>query len=479
MPQEGVESSHPDISTQELEFEREKWLADYVLRKEEIALKAKEQHRLDEELRLNVEEKARSRWSNPLVLAIIGAALATLGNAGISWLSGWEQRQIENTRQIAAEKIQQDTSNAQRDLESFKAESQRILEVIKTNDPDRAAANLQFLIDAGLILNKATSDYLKAFLHTRKSGQGPSLPAVAISTGVDQVSDAVSSGYAGLAADRADLIQRDMIRNRSKVVMAPSCRVQPGSAPGSEAPCMLYPFGDPAPDPIALMDEREKVMSNVAVLRDYAHALAAVTNAADRAAYDAAVAHLSLSVRALAAAADAVAVDANVVAPAATSFAGGVVDTAFDQQRFHSLKAAVNAVGTEGPSGVKPIASVAAVVGAALDRVSVARQRILADKISDAIEPLGKSIVGEAEYTRQLVGAQGQLAILNGMRDANPSATTNALVMAHDELVAAVNDPSGSYTAMAMALSNFQSKAAALQSALAKVAAAPGATEAK
>ncbi|MFO1060971.1 MAG: hypothetical protein U1E53_28860 [Dongiaceae bacterium] len=301
----------------------------------------------------------------------------------------------------------------------------------------------------------------------------------AISTGVDQVSDAVSSGYAGLAADRADLIQRDMIRNRSKVAMAPSCRVQRGSTPGSEAPCMLYPFGDPAPDPMALMDERDKVMSKVAVLRDYAHALAAVTNAADRAAYDAAVAQLSASVGALATAADAVAPGASVVAPAAISFAGWVVGTALDQQRFDSLKAAVNAVGTKGPNGAAPIASVAAAVGAALDRVSVARQRILADEISDTIDPLGKSVVSEAEYRSQLTGAQGQLAVLNGMRDANPGATTGALVTAHDELVAAVNDPSRNYAALVVALSNFQSKAAALQSALAKAAAAPSAAAEK
>jgi hypothetical protein len=45
-----------------LEFEREKWLGEYELRKREIEIKEREQ--------------SRSRWSNPVVLAVLAAALA-------------------------------------------------------------------------------------------------------------------------------------------------------------------------------------------------------------------------------------------------------------------------------------------------------------------------------------------------------------------------------------------------------------------
>ena len=51
------------------------------------------------------------------------------------------------------------------------------MEAIKTANPDSAATNLQFLLDAGLVNNKTTADYLKHFLATRKPGQGPALPA--------------------------------------------------------------------------------------------------------------------------------------------------------------------------------------------------------------------------------------------------------------------------------------------------------------
>ena len=36
-------------------------------------------------------------------------------------------------------------------MENLKAESNRIVEAIKTDNPDTAATNLQFLLDAGLI----------------------------------------------------------------------------------------------------------------------------------------------------------------------------------------------------------------------------------------------------------------------------------------------------------------------------------------
>src|ERR1700686_3738268 len=108
------------------DFEREKWRADCELRKREIEITEREQ--------------ARSRWSNPIVLAVLAAALAGLGNAAATWLNGIEQRKLETERAEQA-KIMEET----------KAEAARILEVIKTGDADKAATNLKFLADMGLI----------------------------------------------------------------------------------------------------------------------------------------------------------------------------------------------------------------------------------------------------------------------------------------------------------------------------------------
>ena len=134
----------------ESEFEREKWRVDVSFRERELALKER--------------DSARARWSNPLALAIFAAAVAAAGNAGVAWLNGREQRAVESLR--ASQTLE---------LEERKAEASRILEIIKTADPDKAANNLQFLIDTGLIINPSRLVEMKTYLANRKPGQGPTV----------------------------------------------------------------------------------------------------------------------------------------------------------------------------------------------------------------------------------------------------------------------------------------------------------------
>jgi len=127
------------------EFEREKWSADHELRKREIAIKER--------------EASRWSWSTPLVAlgaAVIGAAVGAGGNAYVAWLNG-----------------QQATV-----LEESKAEAARILEMIKTGDPEKAADNLKFLVDAGLISDADRRKNIQNFLAHRPAGKGPALPVM-------------------------------------------------------------------------------------------------------------------------------------------------------------------------------------------------------------------------------------------------------------------------------------------------------------
>jgi hypothetical protein len=140
----------PMADQTDLDFEREKWKADLELRKRELTLKER--------------ESARARWSNPLALGIFAAALAAIGNAGVSWVNGQEQRTLETIR-----------STQSLALEEKKAEATRILEVIKTGDPDKAAENLQFLTNTGLIAEPTRLSALKYYLDTRIPGEGPKL----------------------------------------------------------------------------------------------------------------------------------------------------------------------------------------------------------------------------------------------------------------------------------------------------------------
>jgi hypothetical protein len=157
--------------------EREKWLAESAFRERELALKEREHARLDAELQLKRDEARRSRWSSPLVIAILGAVAAAVGNAAVSWQNGRAQRELEDARAKVTQSTQETNNKNQLDIESFKAESARLFEVVKTSDPDKAADNLKFLVDVGLISNDKVKIGLISYLQHRKEGQGFALPA--------------------------------------------------------------------------------------------------------------------------------------------------------------------------------------------------------------------------------------------------------------------------------------------------------------
>ena len=298
-----------------------------------------------------------------------------------------------------------------------------------------------------------------------------------ISTGVDQVSAGYTQGYTALAADRAASTQFDLISTRSKAAFSPSCRLAVGELPESRLPCALYPAGSSAPAPSDVERKRGQIMSTLSVLREYAHALAAVTNAADRAAYDAAVAQLSGAAGALAENADAAAPGVSVVAPAAVNLLGWLVGTGLDQQRFDSLKAAVNGVDNPTPSGVKPMHTVVAVLALGLENLRKVRLTVLVGQARKMVVALGPSL-SDSAYRQQFVDAQALITVIDGLRHSDPGGTVHGMESAHGALVAAVNDPARSYSDLVRALGDFADKAAALQTAFAATA-APAAAVAK
>jgi hypothetical protein len=162
VPESGVDQS----------FEREKWVADVRLREREIAVK-------EDEVRAKSEELKRSRWRDPIVLAVLAAAFAAGGNAVVAVINGNLQRSADERRANADNSLQAMKGTEERQLEEGKAEAARILEMIKTADPDKAAVNLAFLLDAGLIVDADRKRNLDAFLRNRLPGQGPALPSVA------------------------------------------------------------------------------------------------------------------------------------------------------------------------------------------------------------------------------------------------------------------------------------------------------------
>lgn len=68
------------------------------------------------------------------------------------------------------------TAENQQVLQSREFEAERILQAIRTGDPDASAANLHFLLKARLITDPATVQGIVDYLTTREEGEGVFLP---------------------------------------------------------------------------------------------------------------------------------------------------------------------------------------------------------------------------------------------------------------------------------------------------------------
>lgn len=147
----------PVADTKDTAFEQKKWDDEVRLRSRELDIK-------NNEVQAAVCTAAQSRWTSPLVVAIFAAALAGLGNAGVAWINGSSSLSLEASKH-----------DEEQTIEETRAEAARILEVVKTGSPDKAAENLGFLLEAGLITNKARSDALTAYIRRRKGGEGISI----------------------------------------------------------------------------------------------------------------------------------------------------------------------------------------------------------------------------------------------------------------------------------------------------------------
>ncbi|MGF6765976.1 hypothetical protein P3T24_006317 [Paraburkholderia sp. GAS33] len=164
-----VRSNAQLADSKQLEIER-------GFREREVVVKENEQRMHEAELDLRKKEHSASRWANPLVVGVWVAAVAAGGNVYVAYENGATQRQ----------------------LESDKAEQARILKVIETGNPQKAAENLQFLLDTGLISDPATRTRLITYLkQPRPAGSGPALPAPPGASLRQRVQGSVETSHAG------------------------------------------------------------------------------------------------------------------------------------------------------------------------------------------------------------------------------------------------------------------------------------------
>src|SRR4051812_38640311 len=143
----------------------------------------------------------------------------------------------------------------------------------------------------------------------------------AMSDGVGKLSDSFSAGYDGLSADRANnntvaLLDTHAIRPGSEINVPKACNQAVETDDTKIRLCGLFLKGTAEPTLTDVELTRARTMAEIKKLKNYAAALAAVTNAADRSAYDNAVAQLSGAVGAITTPLNAAAPGASVLASA-------------------------------------------------------------------------------------------------------------------------------------------------------------------
>jgi len=271
--------------------------------------------------------------------------------------------------------------------------------------------------------------------------------AAGFGAGVDHLAAAFDAGYANLAVDQASATRQRLLDKRPVIHMTRSCGAPVGPSALSQQPCALYGAGDKEPTLPDLQRSQANARKALQGLTLYVHGLQAVTNAADRKAYNEAAKRLEGGVANLASAANAALPGDGVIAPAVANVALWVVGAALEEDRFDTLKAAVN-------SGSSYLPTVAAYLATALDEINNARRDVLFWDVDGLVAPLGARLASVG-YKERYEQAEAQLAKLDALRHASAAQATKDLLKAHEELKQAVNDPSRNIAPLVNSVTEF------------------------
>ncbi|WP_139349862.1 hypothetical protein [Thioalkalivibrio denitrificans] len=165
-----------------LEFERTKYEAIQEKEDREYQLRLRE-------LELREREANRSQLKNPLVLAIVAATLAAIGNGVVAWVNADNQRKVEENRESLS-----------KELESRRVESLAMLEVLKSEAPCDGVSKLQVALDIGLVSDSNRQAELRQFLSASSdSNQCPqaTVDSKPIVAPVEPITVSLSTGWLG------------------------------------------------------------------------------------------------------------------------------------------------------------------------------------------------------------------------------------------------------------------------------------------
>lgn len=319
----------------------------------------------------------------------------------------------------------------------------------------------------------------------------------AISKSVDQLSAGLTGATSGLTADYNANLQSHWARTHQPIRLRTNCldpvqdlpktkefreAEEAGRPPPldeeqkeNQAPCTLIegaitqpPVRSKEPPPVMTNEEgRARALRSMALLKAYAQGLAAVTNAEDRASYNAAVGKLSSAVESIAKLAPVP--GAGAIAAAGVNLFGWLIGTSLDQQRFATLKEAVNKVGrppADDPDGRPPIAVVANSINVYFAAVNEARLGLLNQDVRASLYPLSdpKKPFSEEAYRRRLAEVNPKVDAIEALR--RTTFAWRGLANAHEKLVKAVNEGGVNIGDLQEAIGEFIDKVEAARKAI-------------
>jgi hypothetical protein len=147
-----------------LQLEREKFEFGKTVQTTELELKKAEASRLAEELDIKKRDALRSRWTNPFMVAIIGALLVGIGNIAVSAFNGYSQRLLEEKTAEHQKELAERNNNYSIALEGLREENASVLEIEKLGDPEKVRAGLCMLVKLNTIKSPVTNYAVQDFL---------------------------------------------------------------------------------------------------------------------------------------------------------------------------------------------------------------------------------------------------------------------------------------------------------------------------
>lgn len=268
-------------------------------------------------------------------------------------------------------------------------------------------------------------------------------------SGVQELAEAYSVGTKSAESDRAERQRETWTTAGAKLTRTAGCTPPVAGTVASTTPCVLQELGAAAPPPPSpILLQAQKGQPILDALQDYATALEAVTNAADREALDGAQAELRQAVEGLASrAGPGLATPAGAV----TQLFGLIAANYLDTRRYQVLRAGVL-------EAQAPVATLGDALGEALDALRTARANELRPTTDRLIDLLGPT-TDRGVYADRLKRAEAAVATIDALNKADPQRAAREMVAAHDALMVALRDDTRQIEPVVAAIKAFVAQA--------------------